>query len=146
MVFTLKMPYLKRKVPPRGGGGGRAPIIFFFNVHVRTATPAVYILSGVLPAEAILHIRTLCLLGAISRSQNKTMVDLAIRQCATAKANSKSWFVYVSQLLDLYQLPDVVTVISQPCKKEAWKLQVKKAVHIRWKHIYYIYSRTQSTI
>ena len=63
------------------------------------------------------------------------MVDLAIRQCTTAKVNSKSWFVYVSQLLDLYHLPDVVTVISQPCKKEAWNLQVKKAVHIRWKHI-----------
>jgi hypothetical protein len=98
----------------------------------RTATEAVYLLSGTLPMEALIHLRKLSLIGAIARSENATMCDIAVRQCAMTGIPSASWFNDTEILLIKYGLPLTVSLIQYPIPKERWKKLVRDAVNQFW--------------
>ena len=63
---------------------------------VSTADPAVYVLSGKLPIEAIIHKRTLTFFGNICRLPEMTIKHrLAVRQLSVKSSTSHSWFIAV---------------------------------------------------
>jgi hypothetical protein len=98
----------------------------------RTAREAVYLLSGMLPLEGLIHLRKLSMIGAITRSGNQVLCDIAIRQCAVMDASSSSWFKEVELLLVKYELPITRVLVQDPVPKLQWKRLVKSAVQLHW--------------
>jgi hypothetical protein len=99
----------------------------------RTASEAVYLLLGISTVQALVHVRRLSLIGAIARSDNVTLHELAIRQCALKAAQSDSWFVNTEMLLIRYGLPSTLQLLHRPPSKYQWKKEVKRAVNSLWK-------------
>ncbi|CAG2242428.1 unnamed protein product [Mytilus edulis] len=98
----------------------------------RTADSATYLLSGQMPIEAEIDKRTLTLFGNIIRNLNTVEFKLAQRQLAIKDRNSKSWFTYVQQLLEKYNLPSSSVLLQEPPGKFSWKNLVSKAVKTYW--------------
>ena len=70
------------------------------------ADPAVYVLSGTVPIEAVIHKRALTLFGNICRLDDASIErQLAHRQFAVKGYDSNSWFVAAKKLLVKYDLP-----------------------------------------
>ena len=70
------------------------------SIPTTTADPAVYILSGILPAEAMIHKRILSLYGNITRlSSDSVEYQLAKRQLEVKSFTSHSWFIAVKKIL-----------------------------------------------
>ena len=98
-----------------------------------TAKPAVYMLIGILPLEATLHIRVLSLFGAISRlSLQHSLRQLAIRQLALQETPG-SWFLYAQEIALLYGI-NLANVIISPWPKETWKQYVKCIISEHWEN------------
>jgi hypothetical protein len=102
-----------------------------------TAIPALYLLLGVLPIKALVHIQTLSLFGnIISASVNNPpalyIKDLVIRQLAVKELESSSWASQIRRLLVKYDLPPASSMLSNPPAKAHWKAVVKAAVHRYW--------------
>ena len=99
------------------------------SLPVTTADPAVYILSGSLPVEAMIHQRVLNFFGNICRlAQSSVEKQLAVRQLAVKKLDSNSWFVAVRKLYIMYGLPDCEHLLDDPQTKATWKKTVQKAI------------------
>ena len=97
------------------------------GLPTRTANEALYLLSGMLPLEAIYHCRVLGLFGAIQRlDKDHTMHKLAVRQLAVG--GRYSWFTNVRSLLVQYDL-DLTLLWEGKWTKLQWKRLIKKAVH-----------------
>ena len=98
-----------------------------------TADPAVYLLSGLLPAEALIHKRMLTLYGNITRlSDDSVEKRLAKRQLEVKSFKSHSWFIAVKKLLILYELPSAESLLDNPLEKLEWKKQVNKVINDHW--------------
>jgi hypothetical protein len=102
-----------------------------------TATPAIHLLSGVLPAQALIDIRSLGLarnvLAAESGSPPAVYIrELITRQLTMKDSTSTSWASHVRKLLRKYNLPTVLDLISTPPERKAWKATVKRAVREIW--------------
>ena len=102
------------------------------QLYPRTPAPAVYFLSGALPAPAILHMRQFGLLGMIAKlgpgnilwKHGFYILNHHIKH---------SWFSQVRELALKYSLPDpVLTLTSPPLSKPAWKGTVRRAVTAYW--------------
>ena len=79
------------------------------SLPVTTADPAVYILSGNLPIEAMIHQRVLNFFGNISRLPDSTVErQLSVRQLTVKTSDSNSWFIAVRKLCIMYGLPDII--------------------------------------
>ena len=65
-----------------------------------TADEGVYILSGQLPIESVLHYHIL-ILGNILRN-DRVGREVCIRQLLVKSNKSNSWFIYAKSILDLY--------------------------------------------
>ena len=85
--------------------------------------PAIYILYGTLPAEAIIHKRVLSLFGNITRLSGESIeLRLAKYQLAIKTFKSHSWFISVKELLIKYDLPDPQTLIQTPLQNSVGKI------------------------
>ena len=100
--------------------------------------PALNFLLGELPAEGVLHIRTLCLFHNIWSNQTLTvfnMVKYILKMCDT---NSTTWSHHVRLLCQQYGLPSPLSLLesSPPASKLSWTTLVKTKV-IAWheKHL-----------
>lgn len=72
-----------------------------------------FILSGTLPAEALIHKRMLILFGNITRLSNSSVeIRLAKRQLKMKPSNSHSWFIAVKKVLIKYDLPSAESLIE----------------------------------
>ena len=70
------------------------------SLTINVADPAVYIISGQLPAEAEIHKRAFTLFGNICRSGNTSMEwRIAERQLSIKNMNSNSWFIEIKKAL-----------------------------------------------
>ncbi len=98
----------------------------------RCAKCAIYILSGVLPFEALYHYSLLSMLGRIIRSENRILACLAVRQLSQCSFTSNSWFVRVSRILTKYDLPDMISLLEDTPTEALWKSQIRKAVYGSW--------------
>lgn len=103
------------------------------SVPCTTADPAVYLLSGLLPAEAIIHKRLLTLYGNITRlSENSVEKRLAKRQLEVKSFKSHSWFIAVKKVLILYDLPSPESLLVNPVGKLEWKKQFNTVINKHW--------------
>ncbi|CAG2239659.1 unnamed protein product [Mytilus edulis] len=70
------------------------------SLTTNVADPAVYIISGQLPAEAEIHKRAFTLFGNICRSGNTSMEwRIAERQLSIKNMKSNSWFIEIKKAL-----------------------------------------------
>ena len=94
----------------------------FFRANIRqiqalpktTASPAIYLLIGMIPIVAQIHIKTICFfLNAISR-RDSTEFDLLQLQLVMKSESSKSWPWYVNKILKKYNLPSAISFLNFP--------------------------------
>ena len=85
------------------------------------ADPAVYILSGAMPLEGVIHKRALVLFGSFCRLDEESVEKrLARRQLAVKSFESNSWFVATRKLFRKYDLPDCWDLVENPLSKTQW--------------------------
>jgi hypothetical protein len=74
---------------------------------MNTADPAIYIISGLMPAEAEIHKRAINLFEGICRSGNEsTEWQIAERQLSIKNRKSNSWFIEIRKLFIQYRIDD----------------------------------------
>jgi hypothetical protein len=98
----------------------------------RCASAAVYFLLGEPPIEAILHVRSLTLLGSILRQPDTVLNTLALSRIHHYPAPAGSWFEYVDTLLQKYRLRSLQELVRTLPSKSAWKTEVKTAIVGYW--------------
>ena len=102
-----------------------------------TASPAIYLLTGCAPVEAMLHIKTLGTFRNIADIEGKPSPVVFInsvisRQIAMKESSSSSWAVNVRKILHKYNLPSAFEVLKNPPKASVWKKLVKATVNNYW--------------
>ena len=103
------------------------------SLPTSTASSAVYILTGILHAEAIIHKRILALFGSICRlSEESVEKRLTRRQLSIKSYSSYSWFVIVKELLIKYDLDPPFCLLDAKLSKAQWRVRVAKAVNSYW--------------
>ncbi len=97
-----------------------------------TANEAVYLLLGAIPVKAWIHIRTLGMFGAVMRlGKSHSLYKLAVRQLESKSDRSKSWFRYVDNIANSYNI-DLSSCLDYPWPKETWKGYTKAVVKDHW--------------
>lgn len=97
------------------------------------ADVVVYILTGILPVEAQIHIRALGLFNNITQQSENSMEKVMARRQLTIKPdNSQSWFVNIKLILRKYDLKEAIYYLNNPIRKNIWCSIVKKAVYKLW--------------
>ena len=92
------------------------------SLPTQTADPVPYILSGLLPIEAQIHIKALNFFNNICLlAENTVEKRLARRQSDIKSSKSASWFIEIKKLLLSYDLPDIETLLECPVSRLAWK-------------------------
>ncbi|MCG7875776.1 MAG: reverse transcriptase domain-containing protein [Candidatus Thiodiazotropha endolucinida] len=103
------------------------------SIPCTTADPAVYLLSGLLPPEAMIHKRMFSLFGNITRLPETAIeIRLAKRQLEIKTFKSHSWFIAVKKLLIMYDLPTAEELLENPFGKYRWKKRFNMAVNKYW--------------
>jgi hypothetical protein len=97
------------------------------------ANAAVYLLSGVLPVTARIHMRVLTYFRSVVADRTSREYKLALQQLALKEEGSHSWFTYVEDILHQYQLPNPHDILASTPAKEGWKLLVKKTIFLHWR-------------
>ena len=97
-----------------------------------TANPAVYLLVGALPVEALIHKKVLCIFGAIMRRDDSLEYQVMERQLGMKSSSSHSWAIYVKKLLHQYNLPQPAELLYNMMGKCEWKKRVKQCVWDSW--------------
>ncbi len=102
------------------------------HLPTTTAIPALYLLTGCLPVEALHHLSTLSLFGRIARRIGSIERELAFRQLAMKDPNSNSWFSNIRRILYKYKLPPAIEILHSPPTKENWKKKYTEAISLEW--------------
>lgn len=102
-----------------------------------TATEALYLLSGVLPIEAQLHIRILTLFGAVaSLEENAPLRALALKRLSEDSSipvtTPNSWFSYCNTIAVSYDI-NLLPALTAPWVPHTWKKHVRSIVTTHWK-------------
>lgn len=97
-----------------------------------TATCAIYLLLGALPFEGLYHLSQLSLLNSILHSGNMKVINLCQRQLAVKDYNSRSWFVTISKILQMYNLPTINYLLTTTNSKVQLKMMFKQKVTQYW--------------
>jgi hypothetical protein len=92
------------------------------SLYINVADPAIYILSGLLPIEAEIHIKVLTFFGNITRSEHTSIEwRLAERQLQVKSYDSNSWFMDIRKICIKYDITDPYTYLENPLPKSQWK-------------------------
>ena len=94
------------------------------------ADPAVYVLTGTIPIEAVVHKRALTLFVSICRLGDDSVEKQLARRQLSIK--SFSWFIAIRKLLIKYDLPHPWDLLDDPPTKTRWKATVNKSVNEYW--------------
>ena len=100
----------------------------FFSLPMNTADPAIYIISGLMPAEAEIHKRAINLFGSICRSGNESTEWQIAEQLYIKIRKSNSWFIEIRKLVIQYQICDSSSYLSSPLSNTEWKTFIKKKI------------------
>ncbi|CAC5418489.1 unnamed protein product [Mytilus coruscus] len=93
------------------------------SLPVNVADPAIYVISGLLPAEAVIHKKALILFGSIWRAgYTSTEWKIAERQLGFKCIKSNSWFIAIKAIFLKYEIGAVCNKITPDgtclmCKK-----------------------------
>ena len=112
----------------------------------RTANEAPYILFGILPAEALLDIKTLIFFHNIITDHNSILYQVAMGQLATKSLASNSWFTTINKLALKYDIPSLHKILNNPPGALEWKRLVKKSVHAHWQKTLSLATKQNSTL
>ena len=126
----------------------------FFKANLRyiqhfpkcTAIPALYLLMGVPPVEATIHIRTITFFASALRRPNSVEYKVIERQLTMKSSSSHSWVWYVNGLLKQYRLPSGFSLLEYTPEKERWKRIVKAAVLNKWERDLKEHAESKSTL
>ena len=102
----------------------------FLKLSQTSPIPALFFLLGELPAEGVLHIRTLSLLQNIWSNPTSTvysMVEYILKMCSM---NSTTWSNHVQLLCIKYGLPSPLSLLKSSPTKPTWNTMVKTKVTI----------------
>jgi hypothetical protein len=103
------------------------------SLPTRTADAAVYVLSGLLPVEAQIHIRTLVLFNNIcNQADNSIEKNLARKQLIVKSNESSSWFIEIKYILRKYILQEASWYLDNSPKKSVWTSTVKRKIYEHW--------------
>ena len=97
------------------------------KLHPKTPEPFIFLISGTLPAKAILHKRQLSLFSMISRLPDNILNRVG-RHLLLSKDSEKTWFGQIDAICYQYDLPHPLTLFSNPPKKEEFKRLVRSHV------------------
>ena len=97
-----------------------------------TAIPAIYLLIGCAPAEAILHRKILTLFITVASRPGTPEHSILTRQLAIKDLNSHSWTTQVRLILQQYQLPPALQLMENTPKTAAWKRTTKTTITSFW--------------
>jgi len=87
----------------------------------------IYILSGLLPIEAEIHLKALSLFGNITRAKRSSVEwKLADRQLLLKNRNSHSWFVDIKKICLKYDIQQCHQFLTNP----KWKTLIKEKVRL----------------
>ena len=78
--------------------------------------PALHFLLGELPAEAVLHIRTLSLIHNIWCNSSLTVFSMVVYILKMCDSNSSTWSNHVQLLCQQYGLPPPLSLLEHTCK------------------------------
>ena len=92
----------------------------------RTATSALYVISGRIPIERTIHIKILTFLLSLLR--NELTNNVVTRQFIMKDKKSSSWVIMAQELLSKYELPSIADLASDPPPKLPWKKRVKEKI------------------
>ena len=99
------------------------------SLPTRTADPAVYILSGLLPVEAQIHVRALGLFNNIcNQAEDSVEKTLARRQLIVKSNESNSWSIEIKNILRKYNMLEAWWYLGNTPKKTI----VKRKIHAHW--------------
>ncbi|XP_063436398.1 uncharacterized protein LOC134717834 [Mytilus trossulus] len=104
------------------------------SLPVNVADPAIYVISGLLPAEAVIHKKALILFGSICRAGcTSTEWKIAERQLGIKCIKSNSWFIAIKAIFLKYEIGDpYIGLFDTTMSKMQWKNLVKQKVNIYW--------------
>jgi hypothetical protein len=97
-----------------------------------TSNAAVYLLLGVPPLEAQLHIKTLTFFMNMLRRPDSVEAAVIQRQASMASPKTNSWVTGIQHLLTRYGLPNSHQLSQELPTKLAWKREVRQAVLGEW--------------
>jgi len=97
-----------------------------------TAIPAIHLISGVLPVQAIVERNALMLFRNFLSSKDTKEWNIIERQLAIKSNNSRSWVVYIKNLLSKYNLPSAYLLKDDTPTKFKWKALVKRTLNRHW--------------
>ena len=102
----------------------------------KTANSISLALLGVLPLDAVVHKNALTTFLNMIRLKGSIENDIALRQIVMKDVKDKSWFMFVREILHMYDLPSIFQLLSNPPSKNEWKrvmnTAVNKAVEEGW--------------
>ena len=100
-----------------------------------SAIPALHILTGQLPIEYVMDIRTLTFIRSLMSIEPTR--DIILRQYAIKPSSSNSLTINFKQKLQKYHLPTILDLYEKVPEKQKWKQQVKSSViKTAVKHLY----------
>ena len=102
----------------------------------KTSEPVFYLLAGTPPIKAHVHRRQLSLFGMITRLPNNILYKTATSVLLSSPDTSKSWFVGIRHLCDLYALPSPLQLLQNLPTKQSFNKLVKSKIIDFWeKHL-----------
>ena len=127
---------------PKGNNLNRLEIFLkkilkqLLSLPITTPDAAVYILTGILPVEALIHKKTLAHFGAITRLPKTSKErNMATRQLQMKPRKSQSWSIELRKITEKYDLPDPLEILDNPPSSYRWKilpLLVRNKVNQYW--------------
>ena len=102
------------------------------KLYPRTPEPVIFLISGTLPGEAMLHLKQLTLFGMICRLPSNILNKIAREALLTCKDADKSWFAQIRSLCCRYGLPHPLTLLDKPLNKDDFKNLIKQKVADYW--------------
>ena len=89
------------------------------SLPTQTADPVIYIVSGLLPIEGQIHIKTLNFFNNICGLPENTIEKRLARRQVSVKS-SASWFIKVEKLLWTYDPQDIGELLDSFCGKSSF--------------------------
>ncbi len=100
------------------------------SISENTGDAVLPVLTGILPAQAVVEMNALAMFGSICRDERCMERELADRQLSLH--SDGSWFEYMRNITYKLDLPSPEQLLSQPPTKAQWKTMYKKATHKYW--------------
>jgi hypothetical protein len=102
------------------------------KLHQKTPAPFIFLISGTLPGEAILHMKQLTIFGQVCRLPGNILNTIAKDILNSCSDNDNSWFGNIRSLCFKYALPHPLQLLDKPPNKESFKSTLKQNIAEYW--------------